>query len=219
MAVGILGGRCRRRTWRSCAESLQSVCRRRRGCDGRVLGPRHRLAGGRGRDRRRLARCTARTPCAATSRTGSTCSTTSASSRRSCVDVGDDRVLAIQRVTGAGEGQRHRDATFAYAGVSTVRDGKIVRGREYLEQGASPRSRGAARAGDDSSPGLVGFRTPTSEPPSRRSLKPAEESSREAERRRRSSAGHVPGDFEVVERSIAAVNRRVWRVTLGLPWR
>ena len=46
-------------------------------------------------------------------------------------DVADDRVLAIQRLNGraklSGTGTDLR-----YAVVNTVRDGKVVRGREYL---------------------------------------------------------------------------------------
>ena len=48
------------------------------------------------------------------------------------MDVGDDRVLAIQRPERAGEAQRHQ-IDLRYAVVNTVRDGKAVRGREYLK--------------------------------------------------------------------------------------
>ena len=48
-------------------------------------------------------------------------------------DAGDDRVLAVQRVTGrtkaSGVGTELR-----YAVVYTVRDGKITRGREYIDR-------------------------------------------------------------------------------------
>ena len=46
-------------------------------------------------------------------------------------DVGDDRVLAIQRVKGRAK-LSDIEIDIRYAAVSTVRDGKIVRGREYL---------------------------------------------------------------------------------------
>ena len=46
-------------------------------------------------------------------------------------DVGDDRVLAIQRLKGRAK-LSGIEIDIRYAGVSTVRDGKVVRGREYL---------------------------------------------------------------------------------------
>ena len=46
-------------------------------------------------------------------------------------DVGDDRVLAIQRVKGRAK-LSDIEIDIRYAAVTTVRDGKIVRGREYL---------------------------------------------------------------------------------------
>jgi ketosteroid isomerase-like protein len=46
-------------------------------------------------------------------------------------DVGDDRVLAVQRVKGRAK-LSDMEIDIRYAAVSTVRDGKIVRGREYL---------------------------------------------------------------------------------------
>ena len=46
-------------------------------------------------------------------------------------DVGDDRVLAIQRVKGRAK-LSGIEIDIRYAAVSTVRDGKVVRGREYL---------------------------------------------------------------------------------------
>ena len=46
-------------------------------------------------------------------------------------DVGDDRVLSIQRVKGRAK-LSDIEIDIRYAAVSTVRDGKIVRGREYL---------------------------------------------------------------------------------------
>jgi ketosteroid isomerase-like protein len=46
-------------------------------------------------------------------------------------DVGDDRVLAIQRVKGRAK-LSGIEIDVRYAVVNTVRDGKVVRGREYL---------------------------------------------------------------------------------------
>ena len=45
--------------------------------------------------------------------------------------VGDDRVLSIQRVKGRAK-LSGTEIELRYAVVSTVRDGKVVRGREYL---------------------------------------------------------------------------------------
>ena len=47
-------------------------------------------------------------------------------------DVGDDRVLAIQRVNGRAK-LSGTEIDLRYAVVNTVRDGKVVRGREYLK--------------------------------------------------------------------------------------
>ena len=46
-------------------------------------------------------------------------------------DVGGDRVLAIQRLTGRAK-LSGTETDLRYAVVNTVRDGKVVRGREYL---------------------------------------------------------------------------------------
>ncbi|HYY22525.1 MAG TPA: nuclear transport factor 2 family protein [Thermoleophilaceae bacterium] len=46
-------------------------------------------------------------------------------------DVGDDRVLSIQRLKGHAK-VSGIEIDLRYAVVSTVRDGKVVRGREYL---------------------------------------------------------------------------------------
>ena len=46
-------------------------------------------------------------------------------------DVGDDRVLAIQRVKGRAK-LSGVETDLRFGVVSTVRDGKVVRGREYL---------------------------------------------------------------------------------------
>jgi ketosteroid isomerase-like protein len=49
------------------------------------------------------------------------------------VDVGDDRVLSIQRLTGRAK-LSGAETDLRYALVSTVRDGKIVQGREYMDK-------------------------------------------------------------------------------------
>ena len=46
-------------------------------------------------------------------------------------DVGDDRVLSIQRMKGRAK-LSGIEIELRYAGVNTVRDGKVVRVREYL---------------------------------------------------------------------------------------
>jgi ketosteroid isomerase-like protein len=46
-------------------------------------------------------------------------------------DVGDDRVLGIQRLTGRAK-LSGTETDLRYAVVYTLRDGKVVRGREYL---------------------------------------------------------------------------------------
>jgi ketosteroid isomerase-like protein len=46
-------------------------------------------------------------------------------------DVGDDRVLSIQRIKGRAK-LSGTETDLRFAVVSTVRDGKVVRGREYL---------------------------------------------------------------------------------------
>ena len=46
-------------------------------------------------------------------------------------DVGDDRVLAIQRLSGRAK-LSGTEVDLRYAVVATVHDGKVVRGREYL---------------------------------------------------------------------------------------
>ena len=46
-------------------------------------------------------------------------------------DVADDRVLAIQRLKGRAK-LSGIEVELRYAGVNTVRDGKVVRAREYL---------------------------------------------------------------------------------------
>jgi uncharacterized protein len=48
-------------------------------------------------------------------------------------DVGDDRVLAIQRLSGRAK-LSGTETDLRYAVVYTVRDGKIVQGREYMDK-------------------------------------------------------------------------------------
>jgi uncharacterized protein len=48
-------------------------------------------------------------------------------------DVGDDRVLAIQRLSGRAK-LSGTETDLRYAVVYTVRDGKIVQGREYMNK-------------------------------------------------------------------------------------
>ena len=47
-------------------------------------------------------------------------------------DVGDDHGPCDPASEGAGEAQRRRESDLRYAIIDTVRDGKVVRGREYL---------------------------------------------------------------------------------------
>jgi ketosteroid isomerase-like protein len=49
-------------------------------------------------------------------------------------DIGDDRVLAVQRAAGRAR-LSGAETEIRFAVVYTVRDGKIVRGREYLDRG------------------------------------------------------------------------------------
>ena len=48
---------------------------------------------------------------------------------RSLIDAGDE-VVAMQRVTARGKGSGV-ETELRYAVVNTIRDGKVVRGREY----------------------------------------------------------------------------------------
>jgi ketosteroid isomerase-like protein len=48
-------------------------------------------------------------------------------------DLGDDRVLAMQHATGRAKGSGV-ETEIRYAVIYTVRDGKIVRGREYIDR-------------------------------------------------------------------------------------
>jgi ketosteroid isomerase-like protein len=49
------------------------------------------------------------------------------------IDLGDDRVLAMQHATGRAKGSGV-ETEIRYAVIYTVRDGKIVRGREYIDR-------------------------------------------------------------------------------------
>jgi ketosteroid isomerase-like protein len=49
------------------------------------------------------------------------------------LDVGDDRVVSVQHVTGCAR-QSGVETELRYAVVYTVRGGKIVRGREYVDR-------------------------------------------------------------------------------------
>src|SRR5215217_8737813 len=57
------------------------------------------------------------------------------------VDLGDDRVVAVQHATGRAKASGV-ETEIRYAVVYTLRDGKIVRAREYHRAQAGPRSRG-----------------------------------------------------------------------------
>jgi ketosteroid isomerase-like protein len=50
------------------------------------------------------------------------------------IDIGDDRVLAVQRAAGRAK-LSGAETEIRFAVVYTVHDGKIVRGREYLDRG------------------------------------------------------------------------------------
>jgi ketosteroid isomerase-like protein len=52
------------------------------------------------------------------------------------LDLGDDRVLAVQRATGRAKASGI-ETELRYAVVYTVRDGKIARGREYIDRAAA----------------------------------------------------------------------------------
>jgi ketosteroid isomerase-like protein len=47
------------------------------------------------------------------------------------IDAGDDTVIAVMRISGRPKGTSAEALTLSVAGVSTIRDGKIARGREY----------------------------------------------------------------------------------------
>jgi ketosteroid isomerase-like protein len=49
------------------------------------------------------------------------------------LDLGDDRVVAVQHATGRARASGVQ-ADIRYAVVYTLRDGKIVRGREYIDR-------------------------------------------------------------------------------------
>ena len=50
------------------------------------------------------------------------------------VDIGDDRVLAVQRAAGRAK-LSGAETEIRFAVVYTLRDGKIVGGREYIDRG------------------------------------------------------------------------------------
>jgi ketosteroid isomerase-like protein len=52
------------------------------------------------------------------------------------LDLGDDRVLAVQHATGRAKASGI-ETELRYAVVYTVRDGKITRGREYIDRAAA----------------------------------------------------------------------------------
>jgi len=60
------------------------------------------------------------------------------------LDPGDDRVLAVQHVTGRAKGSGI-ETELRYAVVYTLRDGKIVHAREYIDRQQAVE---AARVGD-----------------------------------------------------------------------
>ena len=47
------------------------------------------------------------------------------------IDAGDDTVIAVMRVSGRPKGTSAEALTLSVASVSTIRDGKIARSREY----------------------------------------------------------------------------------------
>ena len=48
------------------------------------------------------------------------------------IDAGDDTVITVMRISGRPKGtSAEAELTLSVAGVSTIRDGKIARGREY----------------------------------------------------------------------------------------
>jgi ketosteroid isomerase-like protein len=52
------------------------------------------------------------------------------------IDAGGDRVVTVQRAAGRAKASGV-DTEIRYAVVYTVRDGKIVRGREYIDRAAA----------------------------------------------------------------------------------
>jgi ketosteroid isomerase-like protein len=49
------------------------------------------------------------------------------------IDAGDDRVVAVQRITGRAK-LSGIETEIRFSVVSTLRDGKIVQGREYMDK-------------------------------------------------------------------------------------
>jgi ketosteroid isomerase-like protein len=52
------------------------------------------------------------------------------------LDLGDDRVLAVLRIAGRAR-LSGVETELSYAVIYTVRDGKVVRGREYVDRSAA----------------------------------------------------------------------------------
>ena len=77
-----------------------------------------------------MARSTARTRCAPTGRTGSTRSTISGVEPVELIDAGEDKVIAVLRISGRAK-LSGVETDLTYAVLYTIRDGKIARGREY----------------------------------------------------------------------------------------
>ena len=59
------------------------------------------------------------------------------------IDVGDDRVVAVMHITGRAKSSGVA-TDMRYANVSTIRDGKIVRGREYATKAEALKAVGLA---------------------------------------------------------------------------
>jgi ketosteroid isomerase-like protein len=72
------------------------------------------------------------------------------------IDLDDDRVLAVQRAGGRAK-LSGAETEILFAVIYTIRDGKIVRGREYIDRGAAI---AAARAEAEEG----GVRPPTQNP-------------------------------------------------------
>jgi ketosteroid isomerase-like protein len=79
------------------------------------------------------ARCTDLRPCVASSEIGSTCSTTVTNVPEELLDLRDDRVVTVQRATGRAKTSGVQ-TEIRFAVVYTLRDGKILRGREYIDR-------------------------------------------------------------------------------------
>jgi ketosteroid isomerase-like protein len=58
------------------------------------------------------------------------------------VDAGDDRVVAVQRMTGRAK-VSGIETEIRFSVVYTVRDGKVVQGREYMDKDKALEAAGA----------------------------------------------------------------------------